>query len=41
MNGRPVNRKPYLAYNLHGVKGIYARNYFYTLQEEWPLAKVA
>ena len=30
-----------LAYNRHGVKGIYARNYFYTLQEEWPLAKVA
>ena len=30
-----------LAYNLHGIKGIYARNYFYTLQEEWPLAKVA
>jgi hypothetical protein len=29
------------AYNLHGVKGIYARSYFYTLQEEWPLAKVA
>ena len=29
------------AYNLHGVKGIYARNCFYTLQEEWPLAKVA
>jgi hypothetical protein len=30
-----------LAFNLHGVKGIYARSYFYTLQEEWPLAKVA